>query len=159
MLSFHTQVLVWLYQYTVAWESQYLLPMSCLPTSSWGQVAPWLWLQPFQSVVSRSAACRKLPPGRWGCPQQAESGHWYAGWPSVPLLKGWSWYRWSSWNWFLQATGLSNLPRCSAPAAFCSLLLKGVPLSTTGPDRRRIWLPGLYKACLRQCHWWRQGIR
>ena len=104
MLSFHTQVLVWLYQYTVAWESQYLLPMSCLPTSSWGQVAPWLWLQPFRSVVSRSAACRKSPPGRWGCPQQAESGRWYAGWPSVPLLKGWRWYRWSSWNWFLQAT-------------------------------------------------------
>ena len=32
---------------------------------------------------------------------------------------------------------------CSAPAAVYSLPLKGAHLSTTGPDHRRIWLPGL----------------
>ena len=51
-------------------------------------VAPWLCLQLSQFVVSKSAIFQKSPPGRLGCPQQAESGCWYAGLPSVPLLKG-----------------------------------------------------------------------
>ena len=41
-----------------------------------------------------------------------------------------------------------TFPRCSAPAVDYSLPLKGVPPSTRGPDHRRIWLPGLYEACL-----------